>query len=66
MFTYRDRTWCNEKTCTNTKCNRLLTDKEKAKATREWTGSPIYSLGELRDTELCIGYTTKEYNENNK
>jgi len=67
MLCYRDRTYCSETTCVNTKCNLLLTDEMAGhaqvwwngkKPIEEWTEVPI-AFSDFKDTEFCIGYKNK-------
>jgi len=59
-MTYMDRTWCNDKTCGNDLCSRYLTDEHKDRANKLYNGNPIFSMGNLKDTELCEGYFNKK------
>jgi len=49
-----------DKICGNDLCLRYLTDKHKDRANRLYNGNPIFSIGNLKDTELCEGYFNKK------
>jgi hypothetical protein len=59
MIGYKDRTWCNAKTCTkfNT-CDRALTDEVDARA-KKWWGGDDYPISIFMKPEELDCYEPK-------